>query len=141
MSAFITQQRVRFGHVDPAGIVYFPRIYDYFHEAFEELFDVHVGVKYYEMLLEDRIGFPLVHSEANFNGPLKFGDRPLVRVTCFKLGETSLGLHYVYEVDDKVCVDAHQTTVCVNTKTMKPQRIPDAFRARFEEILESREDQ
>ena len=63
MSAFITQQRVRFGHVDPAGIVYFPRIYDYFHEAFEELFDVHVGVKYYEMLLEDRIGFPLVVNE------------------------------------------------------------------------------
>jgi len=141
MSAFITQQQVRFGHVDPAGIVYFPRIYDYFHEAFEELWHVHVGAKYYEMLLRDHMGFPLVHSEVDFQGPLRFGDRPLVRVTCFKLGETSLGLHYVYEVADKVCVDARQTTVCVNTKTMRPQRIPDAFRVRFEELLESREDQ
>jgi len=136
MSSFTLQQQVRFGDVDPAGIVYFPRIYDYLHEAFEELWEVHVGARYYHLLLERRIGFPLVHSEADFQAPLRFGDRPIVRITCFRLGETSLGLHYVYEVDDVVCVDARQTTVCVNTKTMKPQPLPSEFRERFAELLE-----
>ena len=37
MSTFQTIKVVRFGHVDPAGIAYFPRIYDFVHEVFEEL--------------------------------------------------------------------------------------------------------
>ena len=137
MKAFTCQQQVRFGDVDPAGIVYFPRIYDYLHAAFEELWEVHVGARYYHLLLDRKIGFPLVHSEVDFKNPLKFGDRPLVRITCFKLGETSLGLHYVYTVNDAVCVDAHMTTVCVHTKTMKSQSLPPEFRERFQELLES----
>ena len=43
--AFVTQLQVRFGDVDPAGIVYFPKIYDYIHEAFEDLWNVHMGVR------------------------------------------------------------------------------------------------
>ena len=70
MKTFTCQQQVRFGDVDPAGIVYFPRIFDYLHGAFEELWEVHVGARYYHLLLEQRIGFPLVHSEVEFKSPL-----------------------------------------------------------------------
>ena len=136
MTTFTTQQQVRFGHVDPAGIAYFPRIYDYIHEAFEELWEVHVGVRYYHLLGQRRIGFPLVHSDVDFKRPLRFGDRPLVRVTCFKLGRSSLGLHYVYTLDDEVCVDARMTTVCVKLDEMKPIEMPQEYRERFEQILE-----
>lgn len=137
MKAFTTQIQVRFGHVDPAGIVYFPRIFDYVHEAFEELWHEHMGVRYDHLLLERRIGFPLVHSEVDFLRPLQFGDRPIVRVTCFKLGRSSLGLHYVYTVDDEVCVDAHMTTVCVDLKPLKSRPIPDEYRRKLEQILEA----
>lgn len=136
MKAFTTQLRVRFGHVDPAGIVYFPRIYDYVHEAFEELWHEHVGVRYDHLLLERRIGFPLVHSEVDFLRPLHFGDRPIVRVTCFKLGRSSLGLRYVYTVDEQVCVDARMVTACVDLEPLKSRPIPDEYRPKFEEILE-----
>lgn len=140
MSAYITQQSVRFGHVDPAGIAYFPRIFDYIHEAFEDLWDNHVEQRYYNLLGERHIGFPLVHSEVDFKHPLCFGDRPMVRVTCFKLGRSSLGLHYIYTLDDQVCVDARMTTVCVELEGLKSIPIPDEFRSKFEEILETRED-
>ncbi len=136
MKTFTCRQQVRFGDVDPAGIVYFPRIFDYLHRAFEELWETHVEARYYYLLLERRMGFPLVHSEVAFKHPLRFGDRPLVRISCFKLGETSIGLHYVYTVDDVECVDARMTTVCVHTKTMKTQPLPPEFRERFEELLE-----
>ena len=66
MSAFSTVLQVRFGHVDPAGIAYFPRIYDYLHDVFEELWEEHVGQRYYHLLLERRIGFPLVHDNARY---------------------------------------------------------------------------
>jgi YbgC/YbaW family acyl-CoA thioester hydrolase len=133
---FQCQQDVRFGHVDPAGIAYFPKIYDFIHEAFEELWQLHVGVRYYHLLQEKRIGFPLVHADVSFNRPLRFGDRPLVRVTCFQLGRSSLGLRYVYRVDDEICVDARMTTVCVQLDTLTPFAIPDEYRTRFAEILD-----
>jgi len=134
--SFVTQQTVRFGDVDPAGIVYFPRIFDYIHQAFEEVWDVHVGARYYYLLNDERVGFPLVHSEVDFRSPLRFGDRPIVRVTCFKIGRSSLGLRYVFSVHDTVCVDAHMTTAYVGIDELKTMPIPDEYRAKFEEILE-----
>lgn len=136
MASFDTTFQVRFGHVDPAGIVYFPRIFDYLHDIFEEVWEAHVGTRYYHLLLEEKMGFPLVRSEVDFAHPLRFGDRPLARVTCFRLGSTSLGLRYRISMDDLVCVDARLVTVCVNTERMEPLPIPAAFRARFEAIYE-----
>ena len=66
MTVFSTVVPIRFGHVDPAGIAYFPRIYDYIHEVFEDVWDVHVGERYYSLLMNQRIGFPTVHSEVIF---------------------------------------------------------------------------
>ena len=129
---------MRFGDVDPAGIVYFPKIYDYIDVAFEELWDVHVGKRYYHLLGEEHLGFPLVHSEVDFKHPLHFGDRPMVRVTCFKLGRTSLGLHYQFFLDEVLCVDAHMTVVCVELGELSSVSIPEIYRARFEEIREGR---
>jgi 4-hydroxybenzoyl-CoA thioesterase len=137
MSAFTTTIQVRFGHVDPAGIAYYPRIYDYVHEVYEELWEHHVGVRYYKLLLEERIGFPLVHSEVDFRAPLRFGDRPEVAVTCVHLGRSSIGLRYVFRLDGVVCVDARMTTVCTDLKVMKSIELPAQFRARFESIREA----
>ena len=137
MKPFVTQLNVRFGHVDPAGIAYYPRIFDYVHEAFEELWDVHVGKRYYHLLGEEHIGFPLVHSEVDFKHPLHFGDRVTVRITCFNLGTSSLGLRYVFTVGDAECVEARMTTVCVELENLKSFPIPEDYRARFEELLET----
>jgi len=133
---FTTTFQVRFGHVDPAGIVYFPRIFDYLHDVFEELWEVHVGTRYYQLLLEQHMAFPLVHSDVDFQHPLHFGDRPEVRVTCFRLGRSSLGLRYEIRRDRLTCVDARLVTVCVETDGMTPLPIPEAFRERFEAIFE-----
>lgn len=135
--SFVTQLQVRFGDVDPAGIVYFPKIYEYVHEAFEELWDVHVGKRYYYLIGEEQLGFPLVHSEVDFKHPLHFGDRPVVRVTTFKVGTSSLGLHYRFMLDEVLCVDARMTVVCVELAELKNRPIPAAYRAKFEEILEA----
>jgi YbgC/YbaW family acyl-CoA thioester hydrolase len=136
MSAFTTHIEVRFGHVDPAGIAYYPRIYEYVHEVFEELWNRHVGVRYYHLLLERRIGFPLVHSEVDFRRPLRFGDRPEVRVTCFRLGRSSLGLRYRFGLEAEECLDARMVTACIDLATHKSIPMPAPFRARFEAIME-----
>ena len=136
MGAFSTVVPVRFGHVDPAGIVYFPRIFDYIHDVFEDVWDIHVGERYYHLLLEKRVGFPTVRSAVEFKAPLRFGDRPVVSVTCFHLGRSSLGLRYVFRIGDRVHVEAEMTTVCTDLEAMKSRPIAEEFRARFREIME-----
>ncbi|MFT5052798.1 MAG: YbgC/YbaW family acyl-CoA thioester hydrolase [Chlamydiales bacterium] len=136
MTVFETEFQVRFGHVDPAGIAYFPRIFDYIHDVFEEVWEHHVGQRYYHLLLERRIGFPLVHSDVDFSAPLRFGDRPAVKVTCFRLGRSSLGLLYRVFLDGKLHVEARMTTTCVDLDGMQSIPIPEEFRARFEMIRE-----
>jgi 4-hydroxybenzoyl-CoA thioesterase len=136
VSAFSTVIQVRFGHVDPAGIAYFPRIFDYVHDVFEEVWEQHVGTRYYHLLLEHKMGFPLVHSDVDFKRPLQFGDRLDVNVTCFKLGRSSLGLRYRFILGDVLHVDARMITACIRTDTMKSIAIPEPFRRSFELLLE-----
>lgn len=132
---FVTQLDVRFGDVDPAGIAYYPRIFEFIHQATEALWDVHVGRRYFYLLSEERLGFPLVSSEVEFKHPLNFGDRPIVKVTAFKVGTSSLGLRYKFYVDDVECVDARMTVVCVALEGLQPRAIPSAYREKFEELL------
>ena len=132
----MTQLDVRFGDVDPAGIAYYPRIFEFIHQATEALWDVHVGRRYFYLLSEERLGFPLVHSEVQFKHPLNFGDRPIVKIRAFKVGTSSLGLRYTFLVNDIECVDARMTVVCVKLDGLESTPIPPAYRARFEELLE-----
>ena len=134
--SFVTQLDVRFGDVDPAGIAYYPRIFEFIHQANEALWDVHVGKRYYYLVSEERLGFPLVHADVDFKHPLRFGDRPVVKITAFQVGRSSLGLHYVFTVDEHVCVDARMTVVCVELDGLVSKPIPAPYRERFEELLE-----
>jgi len=132
-----TTLQVRFGDVDAAGIAYYPRIYDMIHRAFENMWGDHVGIQYYDLVKRDGVGFPLAHSEVDFRSPLRFGDRPTVDISCFKVGRTSLGVHQVFRVGERVCVDARMTVVCVKLDGLVSTPIPEGYRAKFEELLEA----
>ena len=99
--AFSISLRVAFDDVDHAGIVYYPRFFHYFHLAFEELLFTrlaeHGG---YRALIDVRkIGFPAVHCEADYQRPLRFGDRFAVDVTADELGDRSITLRYVVRAE------------------------------------------
>jgi 4-hydroxybenzoyl-CoA thioesterase len=131
---FVTQRLVRFSHVDPAGIAYFPRIHNFIHESFEDLWEEYIGVRYFYLIQDLRIAFPMVHTEVDFIQPLRFGERPEIRVSCFKLGRSSLGLRYNIYVDDRLCVDARTTTTCIDADKLKSQPVPQEYRTFFEKI-------
>ena len=134
---FESQLQVRFGHVDSAGIVFYPRIFDYIHDVFEDVWERHVGVRYHRLLLEHRVGVPLVHSEVDFHSPLRFGDRPIARVSCFRLGRSSIGLRYVFWLGERRCLEARMTTAFIDLNSMKSRPLPDEFRTSFERLLET----
>jgi 4-hydroxybenzoyl-CoA thioesterase len=55
---------VRFGDIDQAGIVYYPRLVNYFHVAMEEFFAGALELNYPRFLAEHQLGLPATHPGA-----------------------------------------------------------------------------
>ena len=83
--AFTSSRRIDFPMVDMAKIVYYPQFWDLAHRFYEESWEYSCGMHYNEILREHKIGFPLVHSEANFRHPLAYGDTVDCTITVPKL--------------------------------------------------------
>ena len=133
MAIYVTDLRVRFGDIDHAGIVYYPRISHYFHVAFEDFFRERVGLPYHQLIDDRRVGFPSVKSEVEFHESLAFGDVARVEIEVERIGNSSFTMRYRIRKgpDLPVCVEALITTVCVDMETFRPVPIPDDLREVF----------
>jgi 4-hydroxybenzoyl-CoA thioesterase len=129
-------QVVRFGDVDGAGIVYYPRFFNYFHVTFEEFFNRVAGVPYDQILYKERVGFPTVHVETDFGIPLRHGDPIDVEMTVTKIGRSSFTSTYRVLRAGKLCARAEITTATVDLDKMEAIPIPERYRAALEKIRE-----
>jgi 4-hydroxybenzoyl-CoA thioesterase len=132
-SMYETDVKVRFGDIDHAGIVFYPRISGYFHVAMEEFFADRVGLPYHELIDDRRLGLPTVHAEIDYRAPLVFGDVARIAVSFLDVGETSVTMRYRVRKNGTgdPCVTARITAVCVDMETFRPVRIPDDLREVF----------
>ncbi len=114
MPAFVHSQPVRFADIDHAGIVYYPRFFNFFHVAFEELWRARIGPRAYaELIDKDRVGFPAVRAECDFKGPLRFGDTAEIEVTVSRLGEKSITFRYrIFRSGEPRALCAEGAVVC-----------------------------
>lgn len=95
MPPFCHTMPVRFADVDHAGIVYYPKFFDYFHIAMEEFLRARLGPRgYVDLLDRDRIGFPSVNAQCEFKAPLRFGDTMDIEMSVLKLGTRSVTFGY-----------------------------------------------
>ncbi len=135
--AFRSQLKIRFGDIDRAGIVYYPRFMHYFHVALEEFFASELGIEYHEMVETHRIGLPTVHLETDFSRPFSYGDNIEVEVSVLKIGHSSIVFGYrVFkqgECDPRIT--GHNVTVCLDMDSFKKLEIPDWFRQLLERQL------
>ncbi|HET7298790.1 MAG TPA: hypothetical protein VFI89_08740 [Burkholderiales bacterium] len=53
-------QPIRFSHCDPAGVLYFPHVFDFVNAAMEDWFAWRLGLPFHVMHLELRRGNPVV---------------------------------------------------------------------------------
>jgi 4-hydroxybenzoyl-CoA thioesterase len=143
VTPFVFATPVRFADVDHAGIVYYPRFFHYFHLAFEELFRARLGPRAYVDLLDrDRVGFPAVRAEADYQAPLAFGDTAEIELTVARLGRTSITFHYrVFRAADAdrprtLCTDGKVVSAVVNLDAFKAVAIPPAIAALLADLVE-----
>jgi 4-hydroxybenzoyl-CoA thioesterase len=140
MRPYAAAVKVRFGDIDRAGIVYYPRYFHYFHVAFEEFFADRVGVPYHVLLDEKRVGFPSVHVECDYRAPLRFGDVLQVGITVVRIGGSSVTFRYRVRARRRLVAEARVTVVSVDMDTIPPRRNPAGIRRVFERHLDAGSD-
>ena len=128
--AYRARLKVRFGDIDQAGVVYYPRFLHYFPVAMEEFFSAEVGMDYARVLLDHRFGFPVVHLEADFRRPLRYGDRIDVEVRVASIGRASVEWRYaVYLGEDAApAATARVVTAGIELDTFASREVPDWLR-------------
>jgi len=135
--AFRSKLKIRFGDIDRAGIVYYPRFMHYFHVALEEFFAAELGVEYHTVVDTHRIGLPTVHLESDFSRPFSYGDNIEVEVRVRKLGRTSITFGYrVFkegEADPRIV--GHNVTVCLDMDNFQKMEFPTWLRQQLEKQL------
>lgn len=128
-----TQLTVRFGDVDLAGIVYFPRFLHYCHVGMEDYFSNVLGIDYDKLLLDHRLAFPTVHIEIDFLRPLSFGERVEIEMEITKIGTTSVEWKYrIYRLGESEAIaKSRQVTVCTDLDSFKKKAFPEWLQSRL----------
>lgn len=123
---------VNFGDVDPAHIVYYPRIFHYCHVAFERFFTEFVGITYPKLLKDEGIGFPTVNATTSFSRPIHYGDHLEITLTVDRIGKSSVDFLYMgRNLDGDVYFQSTIRVVAVSMANFTPIAIPEKYRECF----------
>lgn len=127
--SFTHEHQVRFQDVDAGGVLFYGRIYDYVHVAYEE-FWASEGVDRGVFFAGADFLIPVAHSEADYRRPIRHGERVRIRIDVTKVGRASFTLrHHVSGADGSPRVDALTVHAFVRKETMRPIPIPEPLRA------------
>ena len=136
-SDFRRTYKVRFGDSDPAGVMYFPRFLEVFHEVFEDWFDDDLRMPYRWVLEDTRIGFPTVHTECDYRKPFRFGQTMEVELAVVRVGDKSFECRYRGRLagDPEVRIEATVVTAVVNLDSFQAVPIPAPLRSALQDRL------
>jgi YbgC/YbaW family acyl-CoA thioester hydrolase len=128
--AYRVERDVRFQDIDAAGIVYYPRNFEYASDTFVS-FLKDSGVDLRASLEAKRWGAPLKHVEADFLKPLRFGDRIEVALVRALLRETefTLGFRIARVGDDVVTAVVQTLHVSIDPGTFERAPVHEELRA------------
>jgi 4-hydroxybenzoyl-CoA thioesterase len=132
--------RIQWGDCDAAGVVFYPRYFEYFDACSHALFE-RAGCRQQDMQRKYQIlGFPLVDARARFIVPITYDEDVEVesRITEFRRSSFEIQ-HRLYKVD-ALAVEAFETRVCVVRSAKEPGKlearpIPPEFKAGFLESV------
>jgi YbgC/YbaW family acyl-CoA thioester hydrolase len=126
-AAFVEERSIRFQEIDAAGIIFYPRVLEMFHDAYAS-FLAFAGSPLREVMRSDSWLAPVRHAEADYFKPLRFGDEVRVEICRAHLAETETTLGYRIVRGDEVCVVGQVVHTFVERATFKRTPIPTLVR-------------
>lgn len=131
---FNRKRKVNFYDCDPAGILFYAKIYELCHSVYEEMIQS-FNLKEDYWTNEDYV-VPIIHSEANYKKPLVYNSFVEIELSVRSLSASAFKLFYNCKNEaDELCVEVETTHVFVDKKTWKKKTIKDDVRAGLEKHL------
>ena len=129
---FTIEERVRWGDVDAARIIFYGAYIHFFEFAETELFR-EVGLPYGKMFDELKIWLPRVHLECDFRRAARLDDLLEVSVYVGRFGTKSMKLNFEVrrKGEDELIAAAHFVLAAVNQDTFETVPIPAEMRDRL----------
>ena len=129
---FIIEERVRWGDVDAARIIFYGSYIHFFEFAETELFRA-VGLPYGVMFDELGIWLPRVHLECDFHRAARLDDLLEVSVYVGHFGNKSMRLNFEVrrKGEEELIATANFILAAVKQDTFETVRVPDALRDRL----------
>ena len=127
---FLFSQRIRFSHCDPAGVLYFPHVFDFASTAVEDWFEQRLGLPFHVMHLERRWGNPVVRTLCEFVTPCHFGEDLVLHLEPTAVGRSSMDLRIVGSVAGEPRFRIRHKTAMMSMDAMRAMAIPEPMRAR-----------
>ena len=138
LKKFTIEERVRWGDVDAAGIIFYGSYIRFFEIAETELFRA-VGLPYGVVFDELNIWLPRVHLECDFHRAAQLDDLLEVSVWVGKIGTTSLRLNFEVrrkdrddKIEEKLIATAHFVLVSTRRDNLQPIPVPEELRRALE---------
>ncbi|MEM7568683.1 MAG: thioesterase family protein [Pseudomonadota bacterium] len=125
--AFTVRQEIRFGHCDPAKIIFYPRAMELLNQAIEDYFGS-LGYPFSRMHGSLSMGSPTVDLHVAFKKVLRLGDPADFNIYVTHVGRTSLKLTTDVTVDGESYVTFQSVLVCTEAEEHSPQPWPDDLR-------------
>jgi YbgC/YbaW family acyl-CoA thioester hydrolase len=135
---YTIEERVRWGDVDAARIIFYGAYIRFFEFAETELFRA-VGLPYSVMFDELDVWLPRVHLECDFHQAAQLDDLLEVSVYVGRFGNKSMRLDFEVrrKGDEAVIAHAHFVLAAVKRDTFETVTIPDELRKRLADYTEA----
>lgn len=122
-----TERRVvRFQDVDAAGIVFYARTFDYFHDAYVEFLRAR-GAPLESALTTGSWVAPLTRAEAEYLRPLRFGDEIAVSLVSVDIEETEYTIGYRIDLGGSPACVGRTRHVSVDPDTFRRAPVPEVL--------------
>jgi 4-hydroxybenzoyl-CoA thioesterase len=123
--------KVRFGDVDPAGIVFYPRYFEMLNSAVEDWFEDFLGVSFSSLHLVSGLAVPTVRLDCDFAAPSRLGEVIEVTLSVLKLGRSSCSLSFAMSSGGAVRLSGTAVLVCTDLKSIRAVAWPPELRERL----------
>jgi 4-hydroxybenzoyl-CoA thioesterase len=123
-------QPIRFSHCDPAGVLYFPHVFDFVNAAMEDWFAGRLGLPFHVLHLEQRRGNPVVRTHCEFVTPCRFGETLALDLEPVVVGRSSIETRMSGTVAGAPRFRVRHKTAMMSMETMRAIPLPDEVRAR-----------
>jgi len=125
------QYQIKLADTDAAGVLYFSRLYDIIHAAYESFMQIN-SLSLKTLFDEKSYHLPIIHSEADYKHFMLLGDSIHIELFLDKITQHTFSLNYtLLNEQDQLLANAQTIHISIDKKSLKKIKLPEEIRQLF----------